>query len=70
MKGERTTLDFTILCFNVGTGPPGDVVVLMHSTSSTCPQIGVRCYPKLLGITKVMMSQGPQVANMEYQEIV
>jgi hypothetical protein len=28
-----------------GTGLPGDVVVLMHSTTSTCPQVGARCYP-------------------------
>jgi hypothetical protein len=68
MKGDRTTLDFTVLCFSVGTGPPGDVVVLMHSTMSTCPQVGARCYPQFLGITKEMMSRGPQVADMEYRE--
>jgi hypothetical protein len=26
------------------------------------------CYPQFLGITKEMMSQGPQVADMEYRE--
>jgi hypothetical protein len=26
------------------------------------------CYPQLLGITKEMMSRGPQVADMEYRE--
>ena len=68
MKGDRTTLYFTILCFSVGTGPPIDVAVLMHSTTSTCPQVGARCYSQFLGITKEMMSQGPQVADMEYRE--
>jgi hypothetical protein len=67
-RGDKTTLDFIVLCFSVGTGPPGYVLVLMHSTASTCPQAGARCYPQLLGITKEMMSQGPQVAYMEYQE--
>jgi hypothetical protein len=42
-------------------------VVLMHSTS-TCPQVGATCYPPFLGITKEMMSRGPQVADMEYRE--
>ena len=50
-------------------GLPGDTTILMHSTTSTCPQVGARCYPQLLGITKEMMSQGPQVADMEYREI-
>jgi hypothetical protein len=40
----------------------------MHSTASTFPRVGARCYPPFLGITKEMMSQGPQVADMEYQE--
>jgi hypothetical protein len=40
----------------------------MHSTMSTCPQVGARCYPPFLGITKEMMSRGPQVADMEYRE--
>jgi hypothetical protein len=26
------------------------------------------CYPHFLGITKEMMSRGPQVADMEYRE--
>jgi hypothetical protein len=29
-----------------------DVEVLMHSTVSTCPQVGARCYPHFLGITR------------------
>jgi hypothetical protein len=45
-------------------------VVLMHSTVSTCPQVGARCYPKLLEITKEMMSRGPQVADMGHLKIV
>ena len=49
MKGDRTTLDITVFCFNVGTILPGDDAVLMHSTMSTCPQIGVRCYPHFVG---------------------
>jgi hypothetical protein len=44
-------------------------VVLIHSTMSTCPQVGSKCYPHFLGITKEMMSRGPRVADMEYQEI-
>jgi hypothetical protein len=40
----------------------------MHSTMSTCPRVGARCYPQFLGITKEMMSRGPQVADMEYRE--
>jgi hypothetical protein len=28
----------------------------------------VACYPPLLGITKEIMSRGPQVLDMEYQE--
>jgi hypothetical protein len=40
----------------------------MHSTMSTCPRVGARCYPQFLGITKEMMSQGNQVEYMEYQE--
>jgi hypothetical protein len=26
------------------------------------------CYPPFLGITKEMLSQGPQVVDMEYRE--
>jgi hypothetical protein len=55
MKGDRTTLDFTFLCFSVGIGPPGDDIVLMHSTMSTCPQVGAICYPQTLRINKEMM---------------
>ena len=40
----------------------------MHSMVSTCPQVGAICYPHFLGITKDMMSQGPQVIEMEYRE--
>jgi len=58
-----------MLCFSVSTGPPGDVAVLMHSTTSTCPQVGARSYPQLLGLTKEMMSRGPQVADLKYREI-
>jgi hypothetical protein len=29
----------------LGTSIPGDVAVLMHSTTSTCPQVGAKCYP-------------------------
>jgi hypothetical protein len=68
MKGDRTTIYFKILCFSVCTGPPGDVAVLMHSTTSTFPQVEARCYPQLLGITEEMMYQGPQVVYMEYIE--
>jgi hypothetical protein len=68
MKGDRTTLYFIFLCFSVGTFPYGDVVVLMHSTTSTSPQVEARCYPKLLGITKDMMNRGHQVVYIEYQE--
>jgi hypothetical protein len=68
MKGDRTTLDLTVLCFSVGTDPRGDVAVLVHSTMSTCLQVRTICYRQLLGITKEMMSRGPQVANMEYRE--
>jgi hypothetical protein len=28
----------------------------------------VDCYPYFLGITKEIMSQGPQVVDMEYRE--
>ena len=48
MKGDRTTKYFTNICFNVGTGLPGDVEFLMHSTMSTCPQVGARFYPQNL----------------------
>jgi len=41
----------------------------MHSTAITCSQVGARCYPPFLGITNEMMSRGPQVAYMEYQEM-
>jgi hypothetical protein len=64
---SRATLDFMVLCFSVGTGLTRDVEVLMHSTVSTCPQVGARCYPHFLGITKEMMSRGPQVEYMEYR---
>jgi hypothetical protein len=40
----------------------------MHSTMSTCPQVGAICYPPFLGITKEMMSRGPHVADMEHRE--
>jgi hypothetical protein len=43
-------------------------VILMHSISSTCPQVGATCYPPFLGVTKEIMSRGPQVADMEYRE--
>jgi hypothetical protein len=66
MKGDRTTLYFIVLCFSEGTCPPGDVAVLMHSTMSTFPQVGSKCYHQFLGITKEMMSRGPQVVDMEY----
>jgi len=56
MKGDRTTLDLIVLCLILGTGLPGDVVALMHSTVSTCPQVGIRWYPQILAITKEMMS--------------
>ena len=49
MKGDRTTLDFTVFCFIVGIGLLGDIVVLMHSMASTCPQVGARCYPHFVG---------------------
>jgi hypothetical protein len=65
---SHPTLNKFVVSVCVGTGPPGDVVVLMHSTTSTCPQVGARCYPQFLGITKEMMSRGPQVADMEYRE--
>jgi hypothetical protein len=41
----------------------------MPITSSDMSNIGL-CYPQFLGITKEMMSQGPQVADMEYQETI
>jgi hypothetical protein len=44
-------------------------MVLMHSMMSTCPQVGSKCYPPFLGITKEMMSRGPQVADMECREM-
>ena len=34
------------------TGHARDVEVLMRSTVSTCPRVGARCYPPLLGITR------------------
>jgi hypothetical protein len=40
----------------------------MHSTMSKCHQVRARCSLPFLGITKDMMFQGPQVADMEYQE--
>ena len=40
----------------------------MRSMVSTCPRAGARCYPPLLGITKEIMSQGPQILDMEYGE--
>jgi len=40
----------------------------MHSMANTCPQVGATCYPPFLGITKEMMSQVPQVADMENRE--
>jgi hypothetical protein len=30
--------------------------------------LNLSCYPQFLGITKEMMSRGPQVADMEYRE--
>jgi hypothetical protein len=47
MKGDSTTLDALIPLseFLAGTGLPRDVVVLMHSTTSTCPKVGATCYP-------------------------
>jgi hypothetical protein len=67
MKGDKGTLYFTVLCFSVGIGPPRDVVVPMHTTMSTCPQVGARCYPHFPWITKEMIFRGPQVADMEYR---
>jgi hypothetical protein len=49
MKGDRTTLDFTIFCLSAGTVLPGDDVVLMHSINITCPQVGAICYPHFMG---------------------
>jgi hypothetical protein len=37
----------------------------MHSTVSTCPNVGAICYPLSLGVTKEIMSQGPHVEDME-----
>jgi hypothetical protein len=47
MKGYGTTVYalITLYEFLVGIGLLGDVVVLMHSTTSICPQVGARCYP-------------------------
>ena len=56
-----------MFCFSVGTCTPIYVLVPMHSTTSTCPQVGDKCYPQFPGKTKEMMSRGPQVADMEYQ---
>jgi hypothetical protein len=41
----------------------------MHSTASTCPQVGSRYYPPFLEKDKEMMSRGPHVAYMEYREV-
>jgi hypothetical protein len=35
-----------------------DIYLIIHAS----------CYPHFLGITKEMMSRGPQVADMEYRE--
>ena len=47
MKGDIATLDYLIPLseFLTGTCLLGDVVVLMHSTTSTRPQVGAICYP-------------------------
>jgi hypothetical protein len=29
-----------------------DVEVLLHSTMSTCPHVGARCYPPCVGVTR------------------
>ena len=41
-----------LLRLSRSAGYARDVEVLMHSTVSTCPQVGARCYPPLLGITR------------------
>jgi hypothetical protein len=65
---SHPTLNEFVVSVCVGTVPLGDVVVLMHSTMSTCPRVGAICYPQFLGITKEMMYRGPQVVDMEYRE--
>ena len=50
------------------TGYARDAKILMRSTVGTCPRVGARCYLPLLGITKEIVSQGPQVLDMEYRE--
>jgi hypothetical protein len=57
MKGDIATLDSLIPLseFLTGTRLPGDVVVLMHSTENTCPQVGDDVIP-ILWITKEIMS--------------
>jgi hypothetical protein len=44
IKGDSTTLDalMHLSKFFTGTGLPGDVLVLMHSKVSTCPQVGAK----------------------------
>jgi hypothetical protein len=59
MKGDITTLDFMVSCFSVSTGLLGDVVVIMHSTTSTCPQVGAKCYPHLVSVIDFLVSGQP-----------
>jgi len=40
----------------------------MYSMERTCLQVGTRWYPQFLWVTKEMMSQGMQVAEMECRE--
>jgi hypothetical protein len=42
--------------------------VLMHSTVSTCPRVGARCYPRYLGITRRSCLEAHMVLDMEYRE--
>jgi hypothetical protein len=41
----------------------------MHSAMSTCPQVGAKCCPSFIGISKEMMYRGPNIVDIEYQEM-
>jgi hypothetical protein len=40
----------------------------LHEFHFMTDYVFIYCYPHFLGITKEMMSRGPQVADMEYRE--
>ena len=59
---------FLVKCEKVYRFMPDIVEVLMRSTVSICPQVGARCYPWYLGITRRSCLEAHMVLDMEYRE--